>query len=352
MNYLELCNQVLLYTNEPALTQATFTSARGIQQTVKTAVNNAIDDVINYEMEWPFLKASASVNLIPGKYIYDLPASFRNIDYESFLVRHPEKLTNNLFVSDIASWTDTSSGTGSAAYNSGGNGRARLTGDGTNAGGLEQAISLVVGRRYRITVHFLNNDLNVTLGTSTGNTSLLDTDFVLTEAGGGTTKEYEFAATAATTYLGIYNTSTTYTDVEFVSVREASSSHFLQRINYDTFRRKFYATADSFRSSAWHVPCFVFPTQNDDNFGVYPVPDDYYQLVYDYFTTATLLTDYDDIPIIPTRYQHVIVSRARYYILSSRSDPVFADRANKEFELGIQRMRTELINVNQEMTFG
>ena len=51
-----------------------------------------------------------------------------------------------------------------------------------------------------------------------------------------------------------------------------------------------------------------------------------------------------DTSIIPTRFEPVIVSRAKYYTYMFRSDTQTAQFALKEYEDSLKRMRVELLN--------
>jgi hypothetical protein len=52
--YLDLTNEVLRELNEIPLTSANFTSAIGLQQFVKDAINKSIFDIANEEPQLPF----------------------------------------------------------------------------------------------------------------------------------------------------------------------------------------------------------------------------------------------------------------------------------------------------------
>ena len=76
-----------------------------------------------------------------------------------------------------------------------------------------------------------------------------------------------------------------------------------------------------------------------------PVPDkSSYTVEFDYYTSPTDLSASSDTPSIPTRYHDLIVKRAVYYTLLTRSDPQLATVYLQEYSFGLQRMRTDLIN--------
>ena len=68
--YLDLTNELLRELNEVTLTSATFTSAVGVQQHVKDALNRSYFDIINEEPQWPFLAVNESGETDPmyGRY--------------------------------------------------------------------------------------------------------------------------------------------------------------------------------------------------------------------------------------------------------------------------------------------
>ncbi len=109
------------------------------------------------------------------------------------------------------------------------------------------------------------------------------------------------------------------------------------------------STAQTNNSDHYGTPDYVFRTQ-DDKFGLYRVPDsDGYTINYEYWKTHSDLSASTDTPDIPARFHDVVVSRAKYYIYSLRSDPQFTQFANQDFLAGVKRMRIELINAPSEM---
>ena len=132
--YLALTNKVLNDLNEVELTSTTFSSSRGIQTSVKNFVNRGLHDIYNELEELPSLHKESYYITNEGQREYDLPSTdspqsgdlnWRKIDWDTLYLKPNELITNGEFTSNINSWT-TIAGAGSAAYNSGGNGRARL----------------------------------------------------------------------------------------------------------------------------------------------------------------------------------------------------------------------------------
>ena len=84
--YLTLTNKVLSRLNEVELTSTTFSSGRGIQSQVKTAVNEAIRYINQKEHNYPFNHATASQTLTAGVVRYSLPATTKVVDYNTFRI--------------------------------------------------------------------------------------------------------------------------------------------------------------------------------------------------------------------------------------------------------------------------
>lgn len=86
--FLELCNLVLPNLNEVLLTQATFGSASGFHNAVKNWVNEAIYDINQSEVEWPFNYNTTTQVLTAETNIYNYPNEVQWLDWQSFnLVR-------------------------------------------------------------------------------------------------------------------------------------------------------------------------------------------------------------------------------------------------------------------------
>jgi len=102
--YLNLTNELLVEFNEVVLTATDFSSAIGIQQHAKDAINRAYLDIVNEEPSWPFLatgESGATDPMYGNVYVettantrwYELKASSSNlttdygyVDWSNFLV--------------------------------------------------------------------------------------------------------------------------------------------------------------------------------------------------------------------------------------------------------------------------
>jgi len=94
--YLTLTNKVLARLNEVELTSSTFSSARGIQTQVKTAINEAVRYINQREFNYPFNHATESKTLTAGVVRYSLPTSTKVVDYNTFRIVADESLGNSV----------------------------------------------------------------------------------------------------------------------------------------------------------------------------------------------------------------------------------------------------------------
>lgn len=346
MNYLQLTNAVLAELNEVQLTSSTFSSSSGIQSTTKDVINKALRDVYSAEMEWPWLHSDKTQVTYAGQKEYSLPTDYRSVDYGSFYLEPTELVSNSLFTSNITGWTTSS---GSPAYNSGGNGRMRL-----NAAAAYASLSTVKNTEYRLQVRVMDSSsggssLKVQVGTAAAGTQNLSTTLTVSNYGDGNILDTTFTATASTTYLTLDNDDSNNLDVDFAKVSENITPKKLGYITYDDYRRRFLTTASTNNSDHYGAPNYVYRTQ-DGYFGLHPIPDsDKYTINYEYWKTHSDLSDYDDSPDIPARFHDAVVAKAKYYIYGLRSDPQFAQFADKDYKECIKRMRIELINAPTEM---
>ena len=359
--YLVLTNKVLRELNEVELTSSNFSSSRGVQTATKDFVNKAINDIYNQVWELPSLYKSTTQATNAGQRTYSLPSTdspqsgdlaYRNIDWDSFKLIPKELVTNGEFTSDISSWT-TIAGAGSAAYNSGGNGRLRL-----NDYAAYQSLSTTKNKVYKIQVRVFDSAsagqaLKIQVGTAAEGTQNLSTTLTVTDFGSGAILNATFTATVQTTYITLNNPSTaTNMDVDYVRISEDVGVKKLRYISYDDWNRRFSETDLTNSKDVQGTPNYVYPTQNKE-FGLSSVPDtDRYSISYEYWKLHTELSAHGDSPDLATQYQDIIVNRAKYYLYKLRSDVPAANISNAEFEEGTKRMRLDLIDKPSYMRDG
>jgi hypothetical protein len=357
--YLTLVNNVLNEINESELTSTTFSSSRGIQSSIKKFVVKAMHEIYNSISEIPDLYISTTQDTYAGQREYALPTSaspqstdlpYRKVDWQTFRLVPKELVTNGEFTSNITSWT-TIAGAGSAAYSSGGNGRARL-----NDYAIYQAISTVVNKDYRVQIRVFDSNstgqaLKIQVGTAAEGTQNLSTTLTVSDFGAGAVIDTSFTATAQTSYITINNTSTaTNMDVDYVRISENIPVKKLRYITYDDYNRRLLERDLNNSSSSYDTPDIVYATQNK-KFGLSPVPDtSNYTIQYEYWKIHTDLSAHGDTMDLDDRFKDIIINRAKYYAHILRSDLQSAQLADREVKEALKFMRIEYINNASYMT--
>ena len=360
--YLTLTNNVLNELNEKELTSTTFSSSRGIQTSVKKFVLKAMHELYNSLSEIPDLYKSTTQDTNAGQRTYSLPSSaspqsgdlaYRKIDWETFRLVPKELITNGEFTSAISSWTNATTGAvggGTPAYNSGGNGRARL-----NDAALSQSISTTKNKSYRVQVRIFDSSsggssLAVKIGTSAHDTTNLSETITVSNYGESKVLDTTFSATVATTYITIINSDENNLDVDYVRVSENIPVKKLRYVTYDNWNRIYLERDLANDSSAYGTPDIVYPTQ-DKKFDLTPVPNkSNYTIQYEYWKVHTDLSAHGDTMDLDDRFKDVIINKAKYYAHILRSDLQSAQLADREYKEALKIMRIEFVNKATYMT--
>ena len=350
-SYLQLTNRVIRRYNEVELTAANFAAATGFQAFCKDAVNDSIQDINESELSWPFNISTQTDTLTRGTAEYTLASGFRSVDWLSFFLFTTDLITNGTFDSAITSWTDKSTGTGSSAHTSDGDGRARLAGGSSGVGALEQSITTVKNSTYRVSFRIFSGAITLNIGTTSGGTEILSEEFTATNTGEGPYYSKSFTATSTTTYIRFSHTANANRDFDTAAVKEDLQANYLKHRSIDIFNA--YYRENDFRldPSKFSPPEFVFSTF-DDKYILSPIPDNEYKLEYKYYSPPTVLSSDTDTTTIPTRYEHVIIDAAMYYVFLFREDPESATVMETRTKRKIDRMRIELINKPERMHSG
>lgn len=87
--YVTLVNKVLTRMNEVNLDIAGdgFDSVRNVQSLAKEAVNSSVRMILQDAQEWPFLKTTYTQTLSSGTRLYDFPADFGSVDWNTFYLK-------------------------------------------------------------------------------------------------------------------------------------------------------------------------------------------------------------------------------------------------------------------------
>ena len=337
--YLVLTNRVLRELNEVEMTSSNFSSSRGIQTAVKDFVNKSIHDIYNEGAELPLLHTSTTQATFPGDGEYAFPTDMRRVDFESFFLKPNELITNGEFESNITSWT---TGDGSPAHTSSGNGRLNL-----NDAAAYQAISTIVNRQYKLQVRVLSpnsstSGLIVRVGTSAGGTQNLNTTQAVTNFREGAILDTTFTATAQTSYVYVESDGVQL-DVDYVRVSRADvTTRKLRYISYDDYLQRFKEQDDRNSSGHHGMPQYVYRKPDYSSFGLTPIPDkNDYLINYDYYTTHTDLSAHGDNMALPDRFAPLIVDRCKYYTYMLRSDPDHANLSNRDYQRKLNLLKTD-----------
>ena len=346
--YLELTNLALNELNEVELTSSNFTSSRGVQTSAKNFVNKAINELYMSEIQWPWLHTNGTQVLNTGQQEYTFPADYRLADFDTFRLRPTELITNGEFTSNITNWTTVE---GTPTYVSTGNGRLQL-----NNATVTQSISTIVNQKYNIVVRAFDTvatgqAFKIQVGTVAEGTQNLNETITVTNFGNGAILATSFVASATTTFVTINNpTTVTNMQVDFIRVSADEIPINLKYISYDAYIQGRYTIDEKNTESQYGKPLFVYRTQDHLSFGLSPIPDeDIYTVEYEYFKTHTDLSAATDTLDLPDIYSDVIVNRAKYYLYKLRNDVPMANIANAEYERGVQRIRTEMLNKQDYM---
>jgi hypothetical protein len=118
----------------------------------------------------------------------------------------------------------------------------------------------------------------------------------------------------------------------------------LRIISYEEYLESYlddeYNTSNT---SIRSIPQRVFRTP-DQKFGVHPVPDKAYELVYEYYNLTVPLEDATDVPALPEQFRSIIVDGAMHYAYTFRGNTQDASIYLQKFEEGIKDMRSLYIN--------
>lgn len=101
--FLDLTNKLLRRLNEVTIDQSDFMSARGVQAMAKDAINAAVQQISQYEPQWPFTAMSGTQILTAGTEEYDWPTDLKMVNWRSFFIQKDDTIGNGgtplLFIS-------------------------------------------------------------------------------------------------------------------------------------------------------------------------------------------------------------------------------------------------------------
>ncbi len=347
--YLVLTNRVLNDLNEVELTSSNFSSSRGVQTSTKNFVNRALHDIYNDLEELPSLYKETYHTTYAGQREYALPTSnspvsgdaqWRKVDWDSFILKPNELVTNGEFTSNISGWT---TGDGSPSYTSSGNGRLNL-----NDAAAYQSISTVKNTKYRLQVKIFSpnsstSTVAIKVGTTASGGETLSTTKKVTNFREGAVLNTTFTAEAQTSYIFFETTSGVQIDIDYVRISRDTYPQKLKYMTYDDWWRQYAERDLDNNSDAYGEPEFIYKTQSG-KIGISPIPDrSDYRISFEYWKEHTELSAHGDEPDLDDRYADLIVKRAKYYAYQLRSDPDHAAIANREYQDGLDALNRDLI---------
>ena len=347
--YLVLTNRVLNDLNEVELTSSNFSSSRGVQTSTKTFVTRALHDIYNDLEELPSLYKETYHTTYAGQREYALPTSnspvsgdaqWRKVDWDSFILKPNELVTNGEFTSNISGWT---TGDGSPSYTSSGNGRLNL-----NDAAAYQSISTVKNTKYRLQVKIFSpnsstSTVAIKVGTTASGGETLSTTKKVTNFREGAVLNTTFTAEAQTSYIFFETTSGVQIDIDYVRISRDTYPQKLKYMTYDDWWRQYAERDLDNNSDAYGEPEFIYKTQSG-KIGISPIPDrSDYRISFEYWKEHTELSAHGDEPDLDDRYADLIVKRAKYYAYQLRSDPDHAAIANREYQDGLDALNRDLI---------
>ncbi len=127
-----------------------------------------------------------------------------------------------------------------------------------------------------------------------------------------------------------------------------NETRWLKNISYEEYLQNHLDDEYNSDTSIRDLPRYVFSTP-DSGYGVWPVPDEAYELDYEYYSATSDLVSATDTTNLPDMWRHIIVDGAVYYTYLFREDIENADRVFDKFDGGISNMRTLYINRNEDM---
>ena len=282
--YLTLTNSVLARMNEPQLTSATFSSARGIQIQAQNAVNEAIRYINQKEFSYPFNHATNTSTLVPGTVKYSLPTSTKHVDYNT------ARIVKN---SDLG-----------------------VSGNNLSLLAYNEYVANNIEQEDEIDTTNLDGALTDSATTITvDSTSGFDSSGTLYIEN----EQITYTGTSSTTFTGATRGAN--------STTAAAHSDDVQVAQF----------------TGGGVPTHIVRTL-DNNYLLYPFPDKAYSLKFDYFTFPSDLSAHGDTTSIPDRFAPTVVDGATAYAYQYRGEIEQYQLNFARFEQGIKNMQTLLVN--------
>lgn len=161
-----------------------------------------------------------------------------------------------------------------------------------------------------------------------------------------TLQTYEQTLTSGTNEYSFPSTLSSVDWESFFIKRLASKNNLPEKlpvIPYAEYLNKYRPDDEIASSSDYSTPLRVYQTQ-ENKFGVTPIPDDEYVIEYKYWSFPDKLSAATDTCVIPSRFDHVIITGAMMYMMRFRSNEQSAAVHENEYQDGIKMMRRLLVD--------
>lgn len=150
------------------------------------------------------------------------------------------------------------------------------------------------------------------------------------------TREYSFPSNYSTV-----DWETFYLKKNSVQENQPVTLKILTYENYLASHRPSDDTGDQVNGIS--APIYVYQTFGD-SFGVTPIPNAAYEIEYTYWSIPASLSAYNDVCVIPERFNHVIIDGAMSYMMHFRSNEQSANMHKQNFDSGIRSMKRVLLD--------
>jgi|TARA_R110000823_G_scaffold303758_1_gene425234 hypothetical protein len=130
------------------------------------------------------------------------------------------------------------------------------------------------------------------------------------------------------------------------SASDNFSARKLRQIDYNTFLKTHFERDSSSGVGDYEQPSYVYKTPAGHS-GFTPISDNSYIVYYDYYAYHTDLAAATDVMVIPDAFKHVVIDGTVYHCYMFRDNAQQATLTKQKFDLGIDHMRSLLINTNR-----
>lgn len=117
----------------------------------------------------------------------------------------------------------------------------------------------------------------------------------------------------------------------------------LKVISYEEYLEKYVDQEYNTSESIQGLPRYVFRSPSME-YGVVPVPNNDYTIVYEYYRNPVSLNLYSDVPSLPEEFRYLIVDGAMEYAHNFRGDTQSAQLSAQKFQAGLKALRSLYIN--------